>query len=124
MAKLTNVVTNKTTVIDPIVNGNSLRFAYSSLAKSSSTYLFELPANTVIDLSGNVSGEAVKFSFTTADTDPIAAPVIESKNHLWYNKPAGYWEEALPLGNGRLGVMHSGSVACDTLQLNEDTFSD
>lgn len=123
MAKLTNVATNKTTAIEPIVNGNSLRFAYSSLAKSS-TYRFELPANTVIDLSGNVSGEAVKFSFTTADTDPIAAPVIESKNHLWYNKPAGYWEEALPLGNGRLGVMHSGSVACDTLQLNEDTFWD
>lgn len=43
---------------------------------------------------------------------------------MWYNKPAGYWEEALPLGNGRLGVMHSGSVACDTLQLNEDTFWD
>lgn len=28
------------------------------------------------------------------------------------------------MGNGRLGVMHSGSVACDTLQLNEDTFWD
>ena len=43
---------------------------------------------------------------------------------LWYNHPAAYWEEALPLGNGRLGVMHSGGVAKDTLQLNEDTFWD
>ena len=41
---------------------------------------------------------------------------------LWYNKPAMYWEEALPLGNGRLGAMVSGSVEQDTIQLNEDTF--
>ena len=24
---------------------------------------------------------------------------------LWYQKPATYWEEALPLGNGRRGAM-------------------
>lgn len=41
---------------------------------------------------------------------------------LWYDRPAAYWEEALPLGNGHLGAMVSGSVAQDTLQLNEDTF--
>lgn len=41
---------------------------------------------------------------------------------MWYPKPAAYWEEALPLGNGRIAAMLSGSVAQDTLQLNEDTF--
>ncbi len=41
---------------------------------------------------------------------------------LWYNKPASFWEEALPLGNGHLGAMVYGSVAQDTIQLNEDTF--
>ena len=41
---------------------------------------------------------------------------------LWYNRPAQYWEEALPIGNGRIGAMISGSVETDTLQLNEDTF--
>ena len=123
MAMLTNANNNKVTELEPNVSGNVLRFAYSALDKSA-LYRFELPARSVGDLSGNVSQETVKFSFTTADTDPIPAPTIESKNHLWYNKPAGYWEEALPLGNGRLGVMHSGSVACDTLQLNEDTFWD
>ena len=122
-ATLTSTMTNKSTEIVPAANGNTLRFAYNSLDKSCK-YDFELPANTVEDISGNVSGETVKLSFTTADTDPIAPPTIESKNHLWYNRPAGYWEEALPLGNGRLGVMHSGGVACDTLQLNEDTFWD
>lgn len=41
---------------------------------------------------------------------------------IWYTRPASYWEEALPLGNGRLGAMVSGSIAQDTIQLNEDTF--
>ncbi len=41
---------------------------------------------------------------------------------LWFDKPANQWEEALPLGNGRLGVMVHGGVAQENLQLNEDTF--
>lgn len=41
---------------------------------------------------------------------------------LWYRQPANYWVEALSLGNGRLGAMVYGTVAADTIQLNEDTF--
>lgn len=41
---------------------------------------------------------------------------------LWYEQPANHWEEALPLGNGRLGAMVHGGVAQENLQLNEDTF--
>ena len=40
---------------------------------------------------------------------------------LWYAKEAGTWEEALPLGNGRLGAMVFGGVFRDRLQINEDT---
>lgn len=40
---------------------------------------------------------------------------------LWYNQPAKVWEEALPLGNGRLGAMVYGSVRSEHLQLNEDS---
>jgi alpha-L-fucosidase 2 len=40
---------------------------------------------------------------------------------LWYRKPAEAWEEALPLGNGRLGAMMFGGAGCERLQLNEDT---
>lgn len=40
---------------------------------------------------------------------------------LWYDKPAGQWVEALPVGNGRLGAMVYGRVAQERLQLNEDT---
>ena len=42
---------------------------------------------------------------------------------LWYGKPAATWEEALPLGNGRLGAMIFGTVAEEHLQLNEDTLT-
>lgn len=40
---------------------------------------------------------------------------------LWYDKPAGQWEEALPLGNGQLGVMVFGDPAQERLQLNDDS---
>ncbi len=41
---------------------------------------------------------------------------------LWYNKPSGnVWENALPIGNGRLGAMLYGNVDTETVQLNEHT---
>ncbi|MFS0638559.1 glycoside hydrolase family 95 protein [Mesobacillus foraminis] len=40
---------------------------------------------------------------------------------LWYGKPASRWEEALPIGNGRLGGMVFGGTHNERIQLNEDT---
>jgi alpha-L-fucosidase 2 len=40
---------------------------------------------------------------------------------LWYDRPATYWTEALPLGNGRLGAMVFGGVASEHLQFNEES---
>ncbi|MFT3867830.1 MAG: glycoside hydrolase family 95 protein [Nibricoccus sp.] len=40
---------------------------------------------------------------------------------LWYERPAGQWVEALPLGNGRLGAMVFGGIQMERLQLNEGT---
>lgn len=41
---------------------------------------------------------------------------------LWYNKPSGkIWENALPLGNGRLGAMLYGNVEKEIIQLNDHT---
>ena len=40
---------------------------------------------------------------------------------LWYHKPANSWEEALPIGNGRMGAMVFGSVEAEHIQLNEDS---
>ncbi len=51
------------------------------------------------------------------------APAPAGKTTLWWRSPApeGAWTQALPMGNGRLGVMLEGGVETDTLWLNEDT---
>jgi alpha-L-fucosidase 2 len=41
---------------------------------------------------------------------------------MWYSGPAKHWNEALPIGNGRLGAMVFGDPAKEKLQLNEETF--
>lgn len=41
---------------------------------------------------------------------------------LWYDVPAKKWEEALPIGNGRLGAMVFGKYGEERIQLNEDTY--
>ena len=40
---------------------------------------------------------------------------------LWYKTPADDWNEALPIGNGRMGAMVYGGATTDRLQLNEET---
>lgn len=118
---LTNNVTKKSVNIPPVINNTKVTFAFEELDLSTS-YTFSLAANSFTDLAGNVCTSAYSTTFTTSDSRPVPPPVLESKNRLWYNRPAAYWEEALPLGNGRLGAMVSSGVAKDTIQLNEDTF--
>lgn len=40
---------------------------------------------------------------------------------LWYDQPAAVWEETLPLGNGRLGMMPDGGVMHEKIVLNDIT---
>ncbi len=47
---------------------------------------------------------------------------MNPSNFLWFSTPAAKWEEALPVGNGRLGAMMFGTVAEERLQLNEETY--
>ena len=52
----------------------------------------------------------------------------EHKDHielrLWYDQPAVNWNEALPVGNGRLGAMVFGGVETERIQFNEETLWD
>ncbi len=53
-------------------------------------------------------------------TATTLAHATESK--LWHEKPATLWEqEALPIGNGRLGAMIFGGVERKRIQFNEDS---
>lgn len=40
---------------------------------------------------------------------------------LWYKQPARNWNEALPIGNGRIGAMVFGHPKDETILLNEET---
>ena len=40
---------------------------------------------------------------------------------LWYTAPAADWNEALPIGNGRLAAMVFGNPITENIQLNEST---
>lgn len=40
---------------------------------------------------------------------------------IWYDQPAKRFEEAIPLGNGRLGIMVYGGIENEVLNLNEET---
>ena len=59
-------------------------------------------------------GGAVKAAAAQAPSEPGATV-------LWYSRPAEKWAEALPVGNGRLGVMVFGGAEAERLQLNEQT---
>ncbi len=40
---------------------------------------------------------------------------------VWFRQPATAWNQALPVGNGRLGAMVFGGRSRETIQLNEET---
>ena len=44
-----------------------------------------------------------------------------NESRLWYRQPATSWNEALPIGNGRLGGMVFGSAPVERIQINEET---
>ena len=61
----------------------------------------------------------ILLSFAALATSAVRAA---TDLKLWYNQPASLWEEALPIGNGRLGAMVYGKPSNETIQLNENTF--
>lgn len=51
----------------------------------------------------------------------MSEPRENSSWKLWYSQPASRWEEALPVGNGRIGAMVYGGTQSEIIALNEDT---
>jgi alpha-L-fucosidase 2 len=47
--------------------------------------------------------------------------VVARHLRLWYRRPAAEWNEALPIGNGRLAAMVFGGIESERIQLNEET---
>ena len=67
---------------------------------------------------------AALTTVAAAAQESPAAPVSSSPSPttLWYAHAAEKWENALPVGNGRLGGMVFGRTDEEVIQLNEDTY--
>jgi alpha-L-fucosidase 2 len=72
-----------------------------------------MPLKTLLRLSAFLLVWVVNSSFQTAGN--------AAQMKLWYSKPASDWNEALPIGNGRIGAMVFGGPQQEKLQLNEET---
>jgi alpha-L-fucosidase 2 len=46
---------------------------------------------------------------------------VPSGMKIWFTRPAESWNEALPVGNGRLGAMIFGGIERERLELNEES---
>lgn len=68
------------------------------------------------------------FSFLTLVISSLSGHCLSSEAQaqpsdmkIWFNRPADDWNEALPVGNGRLGAMIFGGVEKEHIELNEST---
>jgi alpha-L-fucosidase 2 len=52
---------------------------------------------------------------------PALCQEIPNEMKIWFSKPAENWNEALPVGNGRLGAMVFGGIENERIQLNEES---
>ncbi|MEP7142347.1 MAG: glycoside hydrolase family 95 protein [Ferruginibacter sp.] len=57
----------------------------------------------------------------TSFTQEVITGDLSYASKMWYGKPSVNWNEALPIGNGRLGAMVYGGVKSDYIPLNEQT---
>ena len=44
------------------------------------------------------------FSCILAFSSLLGSVEGQNRYKIWYDKPASYWEEALPIGNGRIAA--------------------
>lgn len=60
--------------------------------------------------------------FSQSIPEKIQNKSFDPATLMWYKSPAKKWEDALPVGNGRLGAMVLGGINEEKIFLNEDTY--
>jgi alpha-L-fucosidase 2 len=65
---------------------------------------------------------ACSATVVTSRPQESPSPPADPTTTLWYRQPAEKWQDALPLGNGRLGAMAFGRTDEEPIQINEDTY--
>jgi alpha-L-fucosidase 2 len=89
-------------------------------------FVFDCAALTLFHFEHNRSVLTLTMKFFKALTVHIFLIAIVGNLRaqdlkLWYPQPAADWNEALPVGNGRLAAMVFGNPTKEKLQLNEET---
>ena len=76
---------------------------------------------TVITVCATLSATTVSCISQRANAEEASAGQFTAgvNDRMYYEFPAAIWEETLPLGNGRLGMMPDGGVQTDHIVLNE-----
>ena len=83
----------------------------------SDSFLRVFPAYSVHYVIAALFALIVSFMQTAPSRDGSA---VEGTNVLWYRQPAANWNQALPVGNGRLGAMVFGGTADERLPVGVD----
>jgi alpha-L-fucosidase 2 len=65
---------------------------------------------------------AIVAGTASAIASPSDKPAPDPATVIWSNHPADKWENAYPVGNGRLGAMVFGKTDEEQVQLNEETY--
>ncbi len=64
---------------------------------------------------------SIIFILTTFTSSPAWSKTEDPNLRLWYTQPASQWEEYLPLGNGKIGMMPNGGIEKENITLNDIT---
>lgn len=63
----------------------------------------------------------MKYFFSCILTCIIISSHAQQETKIWFDKPASFFEDAFPIGNGRIGAMAYGGPIHDRISLNEIT---
>lgn len=68
-----------------------------------------------------LKGESRWFSFFVFLLTTLGVEAQQAPMRLWYHQPAQYFEESLPIGNGKLGALVYGGTDDNVIHLNDIT---
>jgi len=69
----------------------------------------------------NLSILSLSFFLFSFSSSGLKGQNLTSGMKIWFNQPASTWNDALPVGNGRLGAMIFGTIEYERIELNEGT---
>jgi alpha-L-fucosidase 2 len=81
-----------------------------------------MKTKTILPAAGTSYGMSLLLILFLFSVNPrLSGQDKPSGMKIWFTRPASSWNEALPVGNGRLGAMIFGGIERERLELNEES---